>query len=191
MIINWINFLPILYLLAFCGIAVFLHYTVRKKLEKSSTRLDELRKVRTSQVQEISQGQAVIHAQEGEHKPKESAVSRGSEISVQVQVPAETIPEPEIKVPEDYSRDDIRKLIAQLTQDELRILQFLVERGGESYQMEIYRTLNLPKSTVTKIVHRLSERGLLVVERKGRYNYVKLKNVELVKQLVNEVAQRS
>ncbi len=186
MIINWVNFLPILYLLAFCSIAIFLHYTVRKKLEKASAKLEELRRIRS-----YSQQATCRLIEERESKEPESIRSISESTVTLAQASAETVPEPEIKVSDEYTRDDVRKLIAQLTQDELRILQFLVERGGESYQMEIYRTLNLPKSTVTKIVHRLSERGLLVVERKGRYNYVRLRNVELVRQLVNEVTQRS
>ncbi len=99
----------------------------------------------------------------------------------------DTVPEP-IIVREDNT---MRKIIAQLTLDELKVLKFLISRGGECYQMEIYRTLNLPKSTVTKIVHRLSERGLLIVERRGRYNYVKLKNVENVRNIIQTIEQVS
>ena len=97
----------------------------------------------------------------------------------------ETVPEPVIVSSED---EELRKIAVQLSQDEIRVLRFLLERGGECYQMEIYRTLGLPKSTVTKIVHRLSEKGLLIVERRGRYNYVKLAQKDQVRKLVS-VAQ--
>ncbi len=93
------------------------------------------------------------------------------------------IPEPVIV--QEREDETTRKIAAQLSQDELRVLKFLVEKGGECYQMEIYRTLGLPKSTVTKIVHRLSEKGLIAVERRGRYNYVRIIQKERVKKLVN------
>ncbi|NPB00667.1 MAG: MarR family transcriptional regulator [Crenarchaeota archaeon] len=95
------------------------------------------------------------------------------------------VPEPVIVDKEDNVEEEVRKLVAQLSHDEVRVLKFLLERGGECYQMEIYRTLGLPKSTVTKIVHRLSEKGILIVERRGRYNYVKLRQKDLVKKLVS------
>ncbi len=175
MVLDLSLILPLAYLIGFCCVTVYLYVTVRKKFNKVARKL-----MTQSEPQTVPQHTSM----QPQQLPTLSINQVPNEESVQ-------IPEPEIKHVEETQKVDIRKLIAQLTQDELRVLQFLLEKGGESYQMEIYRTLNLPKSTVTKIVHRLSERGLLIVERKGRYNYVKLRNIELVRQLISEVTQKS
>ncbi len=74
-----------------------------------------------------------------------------------------------------------------LTEDEREILKFLLRRNGEAYQSEIYRELNMPKSTVTRLLRRLSEKGVVRIERKGRYNYVRLvsKNIRLSSELTS------
>ena len=59
----------------------------------------------------------------------------------------------------------------KLSVEELKIIKFLLNKGGEAYQVEIYKTLNLPKSSTSRILRRLAERGLIEIERRGKYNY--------------------
>ncbi len=143
----------------------------------------------SSHVRRIVKSKRTGQAREEKVEQKEMVSEKNTDtklsISSEEEKEIEKILEPVIVREED----NVRRVLAQLTQDELRVLRFLVEKGGECYQMEIYRTLKLPKSTVTKIVHRLSERGLLIIERRGRYNYVKLRDLQSVKNIVLSAKQ--
>ncbi len=133
-------------------------------------------KEQTMQIREETQ----IETAEIQAKEKSQEVTANLQVSPHVSI---SMTEREVE------RDELaetRKLAASLTLDEVKILRFLVERGGEAYQMEIYKTLGMPKSTVTKIIRRLSERGLLTVERRGRYNYVKLIDKDKIGRIVRE-----
>ena len=163
--------LIILYIASFAALYSLFSTRVHKLLKESkkSRTVEEKREVEERKIEEKRVEQ--VGKSEIEEKTEEELTS---------------VPEPVIVERDESSEeeDKVRKLIAQLSQDEIRVLRFLLEKGGECYQMEIYRTLGLPKSTVTKIVHRLSEKGILIVERRGRYNYVKLCQKDLVRKLV-------
>ncbi|GEM_PF-6586096 len=73
----------------------------------------------------------------------------------------------------------------RFSKDEIKILQYLLDKNGEAYQVELYKNLNIPKSTVTRILRKLVDRGLIVIERRGKYNYVKLTDRSYVKNLLN------
>ena len=76
--------------------------------------------------------------------------------------------------------------IRVINEDEVRVLAFLLSRGGETYQAEIARELGLPKSTVSRIIRRLYEKGLITVRRVGRFSYVRITDVDYVNELVNK-----
>ncbi len=161
--------LVILYIASFAALYSLFSTRVHKLLKENKKKREEKRETE-------------INVQ----KERTEQTSRRVEIEEKIEEDVSGVPEPVIVEKEENGEDEsVRKLIAQLSQDEIRVLRFLLERGGECYQMEIYRTLGLPKSTVTKIVHRLSEKGILIVERRGRYNYVKLSQKDLVKKLVS------
>ncbi|WP_054857612.1 MarR family transcriptional regulator [Vulcanisaeta sp. JCM 16159] len=50
-----------------------------------------------------------------------------------------------------------------VNEDEVRVLSYLLNRGGDAYQAEIARELGLPKSTVSRIIRRLHDKGLVTV----------------------------
>ncbi|WP_054854284.1 MarR family transcriptional regulator [Vulcanisaeta distributa] len=53
-----------------------------------------------------------------------------------------------------------------VNEDEVRVLSYLLNRGGgDAYQAEIARELGLPKSTVSRIIRRLHDKGGLVTVR--------------------------
>ncbi|MCD6408769.1 MAG: winged helix-turn-helix transcriptional regulator [Candidatus Verstraetearchaeota archaeon] len=54
------------------------------------------------------------------------------------------------------------------------ILKRLEEGGGEVLQSELYRDLNLPKTTIWRHVKRLEKMGFVTVERVGTVNKVRL-----------------
>ncbi|MFP3216109.1 MAG: MarR family transcriptional regulator [Vulcanisaeta sp.] len=73
----------------------------------------------------------------------------------------------------------------EIDEDEVKVLAFLLSRGGETYQAEIARELGLPKSTVSRIIRRLYEKGLITVRRVGRFSYVRITDVDYVNELIN------
>ncbi|MFP3484504.1 MAG: MarR family transcriptional regulator [Vulcanisaeta sp.] len=75
--------------------------------------------------------------------------------------------------------------IRVIDEDEVKVLAFLLSRGGETYQAEIARELGLPKSTVSRIIRRLYEKGLITVRRVGRFSYVRITDVDYANELIN------
>jgi uncharacterized membrane protein len=57
---------------------------------------------------------------------------------------------------------------------EERILKLLKEGGGELYQSEIGRQLDLPKSSVSSALNQLNDRKLILKIKKGRENLIRL-----------------
>lgn len=57
---------------------------------------------------------------------------------------------------------------------EERIMKVLKEGGGELYQSQIGRQLDLPKSSVSSALNHLHEKKLIIKIRKGRENLIRL-----------------
>ncbi|ASJ16521.1 transcriptional regulator [Thermococcus chitonophagus] len=76
-----------------------------------------------------------------------------------------------------YSEDKLAKLAKQynLNDDEVRAIKYLLEVGGKSSQAELRKALDLPKTTVWRMVRRLEQMGLIKVYKVGRENWVELK----------------
>ncbi len=62
-----------------------------------------------------------------------------------------------------------------LNEVDLRILEALEARGGEALQAELQRELGIPKSTLSRRLRRLEEKGYVEIERLGGVNRVRLK----------------
>jgi len=63
--------------------------------------------------------------------------------------------------------------VGGLSEVDERILAYLRERGG-AYESEIARDLGIPRTTVFRAVRRLEEAGLVVVEKRGGRNFVRI-----------------
>ncbi|MEI7856538.1 MAG: transcriptional regulator [Methanomicrobiales archaeon] len=57
---------------------------------------------------------------------------------------------------------------------EERITTLLKSGGGEQYQSEIVKTLDLPKSTVSSALNNLHQKGIIQKVKKGRENLIRL-----------------
>jgi uncharacterized membrane protein len=55
-----------------------------------------------------------------------------------------------------------------------RIIKILKEGGGEVYQSQIGRQLDLPKSSVSSVLNQLHEKKLIIKIKKGRENLIRL-----------------
>jgi uncharacterized membrane protein len=83
----------------------------------------------------------------------------------------------------------------RLNIDEVRVLRYLLSRSNKPVvQSMIGRDLNIPKSTLFRIVRRLSELGLINVEKRGKYKYIYIQRVQdvvnILKAIDNELTSK-
>lgn len=122
-------------------------------------------------------------------KTEELRVSERSEDTTSLQV-KEVVVDRSVKGI-NFEKDDSENEVIEIStstrfsKDEVKILQYLLDKSGEAYQVELYKNLNIPKSTVTRILRKLVDRGLIIIERRGKYNYVKLTDRSYVKNLLD------
>ncbi|WP_252901142.1 helix-turn-helix transcriptional regulator [Vulcanisaeta sp. JCM 14467] len=81
---------------------------------------------------------------------------------------------------------DVNESFVNINEDEVRVLSYLLNKGGDAYQAEIARELGLPKSTVSRIIRRLHDKGLITVRRVGRFSYVQITDIDYVSDIVNK-----
>jgi len=62
----------------------------------------------------------------------------------------------------------------ELSEEEVEILEALRRMGGGAFQSELQRVLNMPTTSLWRRLRRLREKGLVVIEKRGGRNYVKL-----------------
>ncbi len=74
--------------------------------------------------------------------------------------------------------------LPSFTDDELMVMKYLLENDGQALQASIGKDLNIPKASLSRMVKRLAENGLLAVEKRGRYNYVLITNREYVEKII-------
>ncbi len=79
------------------------------------------------------------------------------------------------------------ELTASINEDEAKVLSYLLNRGGDAYQAEIARELGLPKSTVSRIIRRLHDKGLITVRRVGRFSYVQVTDIDYVSDIISRL----
>ena len=78
---------------------------------------------------------------------------------------------------EHIEEDDSERreeLLRSLSEDELGLYQMLEEAGGAMLQMNIVATKVYSKAKVTRLLNKLEVRGLIVRERKGMTNRVRI-----------------
>ncbi|WP_069808009.1 helix-turn-helix transcriptional regulator [Vulcanisaeta thermophila] len=74
-----------------------------------------------------------------------------------------------------------------LNDDEVKVLRYLISKGAEAYQAEIARELGLPKSTVSRIVRRLYERGFIIIKRSGRMTYIQVTDPDYISDILSKL----
>ena len=62
----------------------------------------------------------------------------------------------------------------ELSEEEVEILEALRRMGGGAFQSELQRALDMPTTSLWRRLRRLREKGLVVIEKRGGRNYVKL-----------------
>ncbi len=187
---TYLNLLALANMLLLVTFALIMYVQGNKILEKALlSKSTESARNKESERREVTESQASTESREPPSKDVNVTTTQLSAESNSSLSSAISQASEEMEIREEDSEDsDAKKLIASLTADDMKVLKFLVDKGGEAYQVEIYKTLGMPKSTVAKIVRRLSERGYIVVERRGRYNYIKLVDREKIRKIVEEAA---
>lgn len=81
-----------------------------------------------------------------------------------------------LRLKRDKSKE---KMIANLLkEDEKKVYQEILNSNNEILQNELVRRTNLSKVKITRIVHRLKLKGLVIKERYGLTNKIKLKTLQ-------------
>ncbi len=78
----------------------------------------------------------------------------------------------EVRVIEPNGR--MRDIISALDENERRVIEFLMQKGGKSQQNHIGRELEFPKSSLSRIISGLEVRNLIKTEKIGRIKRVEL-----------------
>ncbi len=71
---------------------------------------------------------------------------------------------------------NIGELLESLDENEKRIVETLLRNGGSMYQSDLARELDMPKSTLSTILHRLEQKGVVLRVSRGFKNLVVLRN---------------
>ena len=61
-----------------------------------------------------------------------------------------------------------------LDEREREVVTLLRKLGGRAPQYELCERLSIPKSTMSRIIRRLEEKGIVRVVKSGRYNIIEL-----------------
>ena len=122
-----------------------------------------------------------IFSESRKHMEKEQEYPKSSETSSVRQLEFDT---PNNKLQRII---DVNTSIKNINEDEVKVLSFLLSKGGEAYQAEIARELGLPKSTVSRIIRRLYEKGLITVRRVSRFSYVQVTDMDYVNDIVSKL----
>jgi uncharacterized membrane protein len=97
----------------------------------------------------------------------------------ETQVAAPVGPEPSEGVPEKAEEEPAKERpepdLSRLSKDERRLYERINEAGGEILQMKLVASGEFSKSKITRLLDRLESRGLIVRERSGMTNRVRLK----------------
>lgn len=65
-------------------------------------------------------------------------------------------------------------IVEGLNPTDREVIKALIEMGGEAYQADLQRKLNIPKATLWRAIKRLEATGYVQVIKEGRVNKVKL-----------------
>ncbi len=68
------------------------------------------------------------------------------------------------------SRENIRDVFDELSEDQLKVVKLLVEEDGEMLQKDLVGELDYSKAKVSGLVSELTDEGILVKQKKGRSN---------------------
>lgn len=77
-----------------------------------------------------------------------------------------------------FRRRPVSDVMPILTDSERKIMEILIREKGGVDQRKIVKEMDFSKSKVSRIIHNLSNRGLIESVRKGRANIIKLKKRE-------------
>lgn len=63
----------------------------------------------------------------------------------------------------------------QIREDDKRLVEFLVQNGGQAYERDLRKKFLLPRTTMWRAVKRLERQGIIEIEKKDFQNLVKLR----------------
>jgi uncharacterized membrane protein len=91
---------------------------------------------------------------------------------------------PQVKPAEPEREVDTKKLFEKhkdLRQEETQVISFLAEKHGTALEAELYEKLNLPRTTMWRLLKRLQTMGIVDITKARRQNTVSIKKKYLKK----------
>ena len=72
--------------------------------------------------------------------------------------------------------EDIFSRIPNIRKEDMSIVRYIVENGGERLESELRKEFLQPRTTMWRAVKRLERMGIVIVEKKGAQNMVKIRH---------------
>lgn len=63
-----------------------------------------------------------------------------------------------------------------LEKNEKKIIDYILEKEGQTTQADIYKKTGIPKSSLSDLIKRLDKRNIIKTSKKGRTKKIKLKS---------------
>jgi uncharacterized membrane protein len=69
---------------------------------------------------------------------------------------------------------DTQKILKKhdLREEEIEAIKFLVGKGGEAFEAELFKNLNIPRTTVWRMIRRLEKVGIIRIDKFRRQNLI-------------------
>jgi len=83
-----------------------------------------------------------------------------------------------LKPQEEKQQIDVEKIYKKhkdLRVEEKEVIQILVEKQGTAFEAELYARLNLPRTTMWRMLKRLEKMGIVEIKKSRRQNIVSIK----------------
>jgi uncharacterized membrane protein len=84
-------------------------------------------------------------------------------------------PPPPEEVKDEVDVDKLFKKEKNLRSEETQVIRFLAEKHGTAFEAELYEKLNLPRTTMWRLIKRLQKMEIVDVKKSRRQNIVSIK----------------
>ncbi len=74
----------------------------------------------------------------------------------------------------ERGKPDLRPVLKFLDEEHRRVIEFVIDNGGEVKQADIVRVTGIPKVRVFRILQSLASKGILTKERDRKTNIIRL-----------------
>jgi uncharacterized membrane protein len=89
---------------------------------------------------------------------------------------------PQVEVVPEVDLAKLLKKERHLRLEEKKVIQYLAEKHGTAFEAELYEKMNLPRTTMWRLIKRLTKMEIIDVKKSRRQNVVSIKRKYMKKQ---------